>query len=131
MLRGILLNDTGRVNQENEARRRAIHHRNLRRIHLDEAVVDPKTVEGAHQMLDRGHARLTDIHRRREPRVIHVRRDSRNIHGRREVRPTENNTGAGSGRLHHEMNSAAAVQTDSDGRDRFPQRSLLQHKKYQ
>ena len=75
----ILLDDARLMEQEDEARPRTIHDRNLGRIHLDDHVVDAQTVEGAHQMLDGRDGRLADIDRRGHARVVHVERMRGNL----------------------------------------------------
>ena len=57
----VLLDDARLVKQEDEARPRAIHDRNLGGVNLDDHIVDAETVEGAHQMLYGRHGALPTL----------------------------------------------------------------------
>ena len=125
--RRLLLDHLGALDEKDEARAGSIHDRDLGRIHLDDAVVDAESAEGAHQVLDRRDGGPSHVDGRGHARVVHIERMRRYVHGRLKIHAAENDAGVGVGRPQHEPHLAAAVKTDADGGDRFAERALLEH----
>ena len=123
----VLLDDARLVKQEDEARPRAIHDRNLGGVNLDDHIVDAETVEGAHQMLYGRHGGLADVDRRGHARVVHVEGMSGNLDGGTNVHAPVENARVGFRGAKHEVHLAAAVKPDPDGLDGLPERALLEH----
>ena len=115
------------MKQEDEARPRAIHDRNLGGVNLDDHIVDAETVEGAHQMLYGRHGGLADVDRRGHARVVHVEGMSGNLDGGTNVHAPVENARVGFRGAKHEVHLAAAVKPDPDGLDGLPERALLEH----
>src|SRR5262249_58983991 len=68
-----------RTDQVDEGRRAAVHHRQLRAVHLDARVVDAEAVERAEQVLDGADARVAAAERGRQARAGHLARARRDL----------------------------------------------------
>ncbi len=127
LLRRVQLADSCRLYQENEARGAAVHDRNFRRIDVDIAVVDAKSRQRAHQMLDRRHFDVAAPDRRCHPGIDDVFRHQRNVDRRIDIDPPEHHTGIGRRRPQRQLDLGAAVQADADRAGDLLQSALFDH----
>mmetsp|Transcript_46808 Transcript_46808/g.110149 ORF Transcript_46808/g.110149 Transcript_46808/m.110149 type:complete len:344 (+) Transcript_46808:2509-3540(+) len=127
----VLHDDAGGLQQEDEARGRAIEHRHLIGIDVDEEVVQPQAGAGRQQMFDglnlgpagvapradgRGHARVADRQ--------HADRD---VHRRAQVDTAEHDAGVRRRRPQGQLDLLPAVDADTHRAGERLQGALLDH----
>ena len=126
-LGGILQHDPGRLQQEHERTRRAVHDRYLGRRQLDEDVVHAQPGQCRHQVFDRHHlARTTG-----QPGAEHGLGDEfavgGNFHHRIEVDAAEHDAGIDRRRTQRQEDLLATVQAYAGGADGVLEGALLGH----
>src|SRR6185312_15816914 len=126
-LGGVLLLDPGRLQQEHEGPRAAVHDRHFGRRQVHIGIVDAQPGHRRKQVLDRGHPRLAVHQRGREPGVADVVLARVDIHRRLEVRTTEYDARIGCCRAQRHIHLVAGMQTDAGGTYDVSQRTLLDH----
>ena len=126
-LGSVLLLDAGRLDQEHEWRRAAIHDRDLRRGQVDVQVVDAETRERRHQVLDRRDAHALVLEARRQSGVLDDVRTGLDVDRLGQVDAVEHDPGARRGRTQREEHLLAGVQADAGGADDVPEGSLPEH----
>ncbi len=126
-LRRVLLDDAGRLQQEDERPGTAIHDRDLGSGNVDVEVVDAKARERGHQVLDGGNAGTVMLQRRRQPRVADMQGVGGNGNGGRKVDPMKDDPGVCHARPQRNLDARAGMQADAGRLDRRFEGALLLH----
>jgi hypothetical protein len=126
-LGSVLLLDAGRLDQEHERRRTAIHDRDLGRCQVDMQVVDSETRERRHQVLDGRDPHALVLEARGQAGVLHDVRTGRDVDRLGQVDAVEDDPGTRRRRTQREEHLLAGVQADAGGADDVPEGSLPEH----
>src|SRR5512143_377429 len=127
LLRRILLDDAGGLQQEHEGRRGAVHDGNLGAGQIDQQVVDAEAGEGRHQVLDGRHLGGAGLEHRAQPGVGDQIRVGLDFGGRDEIHPPEHDAGIGTRRAQGHLDLDAGMQADAGRLDRRFESALLHH----
>ncbi len=126
-LRRELLLDAGRLQQEHEVTRAAVHDGYFRRAHLDDGVVDPEACERRQQVLDGGDPRLTPDQGRSQLCIADVFRVGDDGRELAQVGAPKQDSGIRRRRAQCHQDLLAGVQSDARGADGVLQCTLSDH----
>ena len=126
----VLFLDAGRLQQEHEGTRAAVHDRHFACAQFDDEVVDAEARQRRHQVLDRRDRAAFDGQAGAERGLADVSGLGRDVDRLVEVGAAENDARIRRRRAQHHQHFLAGVQAHAGGANRILEGALLQHERH-